>query len=148
MTQLQCRGRDGHIRTFYLELVEEADRRDHEFAVRVHRDSVVDPVAEWVDFRLGRDPRLDGGWRVVMVEHYHKDSYAQRGIIDALIPALVTHLKEPIYSSTNGSHAAHGEWRTRTATAVWERLRQRKPPLAAYDEERDRYRCPPNAPKR
>src|SRR4051794_36579514 len=116
MPKLTCTGKDNVQREFEYSC--EFSDLDHTWDVFV---KTVPPPADDLAFELRLTPVGDKV-QVTSVTHHGSPLYREKGILDALLPALAAKLARDIISSpTKGEHT--GEYRTVAATKYWERLR-------------------------
>ena len=134
---LECKGRDQHMRVFYVEVESPAPEDPDHWQIRVHRQNPPDHAADnFVDLTVRRFD--DTSVVITVIKNYQKKWYAQKGIPDAVIPYVATTLDKDVLSSSNQHKRWPDEYRNANADKYWNRLvRSGK---ANYDAGSDRFR--------
>ena len=97
---LECKGRDQHMRVFYVEVEGPTIEDPDQWQVRVHRQDPPDHAADGF-FDLTARQFDDTSVVITAIEHHQKEWYAQKGIPDAVIPYVATTLGKDVLSSSN-----------------------------------------------
>jgi hypothetical protein len=130
--ELRCIGRDGVHRTFMYWVEREITSDEWVFFV-----TTPEPLPSGELFQLTLTSVDRSTVRVTMMNAHNEPAYHGAGIPDAVLPEAARLLGRNVVSSRNKGERPGSEYRTASATKVWERLRSRG--LAVYDAATDTY---------
>lgn len=126
-------GKDGSMRTFYL-YRSSIFSAQPELIFRVY-ESPDASDSQFFDFALVEES--NDMLKITMMHNHGDPRYVAKGIPDCAIPGIARITGLQIRSSSNTHRATGNEYRTVSATKVWERLEKRG--MARYDKEQDIY---------
>jgi hypothetical protein len=133
--EIICKGRDRAEHKFLYSIEESEEQGLVKWIFRVMPEDL--KAKDYYEFAVVIIGNNTG--KIVMMDNRNMKEYRGKGITEKMIAEAKKALGVSIISSTNCSKykALETEWRTDSATIIWERLRMNG--KANYDEEKDIY---------
>ena len=136
MCLIECVDREGIRNNFKYILAKDENSED-----RIEwKFSVIPEDEKFADFfYLTAEEINDETLKITMINHHNQDIYIAKGIPEKIIQELSILSEMKVISSSNKSQyqSFESEFRTPSATKVWERIRNFG--NATYDSEQDIY---------
>lgn len=134
-TEIICIDKNGNENTFKYSLEESEENGKKKWVFRVVPHNLI--VQDWFEFSVTEVDENTG--KITSMNNRKMTEYIAKGIPEKLIEEANSVLNLTINSSSNTEEfkAFPNEWRSESATKVWERLLNRGE--AEYDQQRDIY---------